>query len=261
MSELVTVQIANHNALCTLNFPHKRNPISPELRGALMAALQSLVSNDDVRSVAITGAGNAFCSGLDLDTLADQLRKSPQEHQLDSQSIADFFSYVAHYPKPTIAAVNGPAVAGGCGLALLCDFTLISADAFLSFSEVKIGFVPALVGIHLERMVGPKVSRDLLLTGRKVMAEEAKALRLVTEVVPSGKLHEKVAELALQLAKNSPVALRRTKELLARAQAVSLSEAIALAVDTNASARSTSDCAEGVHAFLEKRVPKWAQGV
>jgi methylglutaconyl-CoA hydratase len=261
MSELVTVQTLNHSAVCTLNVPHKRNPISPELRASLIAALDSLIHNDQVRSVIITGAGSAFCSGLDLEALSEQLQKTPEEHRADSQSIAEFFSYIVHYPKPTIAAVNGPAVAGGCGLALLCDFTLMSSAAFLSFSEVKIGFVPALVGIYLERMVGPKVSRDLLLTGRKVAAEEALALRLVTAVVEGVHLHEKATELALHLAKNSPVALRRTKALLTRAQALPLAESIALAVEINASARRTSECAEGVHAFLEKRVPKWSQGV
>ncbi len=261
MSEIVTVQTQTHSALCTLNLPNKRNPISAEMRASLIAALDGLSHNETVRSVIITGAGSAFCSGLDLDGLAEQQRKSPAEHRADSQSIADFFSYIANYPKPTIAAVNGPAVAGGCGLALLCDFTLMRAEAFFSFSEVKIGFVPALVGVYLERMVGPKVSRDLLLTGRKILANEAKALGLISEVVESGKLHERANELAGQLAQNSPIALCQTKELLTRSQALNLRESLALAVDVNANARVTSDCVEGVNSFLEKRAPKWAPGV
>src|SRR5262249_12404123 len=119
MPELVSVQEFDCYALCTLNLPEKRNPISPEMRAALANALEHLRGKTPVRAVAITGgggAGAAFCSGLDLENLAAQLQKTPAEHQKDSQSIADFFSYILHYPKPTIAAVNGPAVAGGCGL-------------------------------------------------------------------------------------------------------------------------------------------------
>lgn len=261
MSDLVTVQAMNHSALCTLNLPSKRNPISAEMRASLIAELDALSRNETIRSVIITGAGSAFCSGLDLDGLAEQAHKTPAEHRDDSQSIANFFEYIAHYPKPTIAAVNGPAVAGGCGLALLCDFTIMRAEAYFSFSEVKIGFVPALVGVYLERMVGPKVSRDLLLTGRKISANEAKALGLITEVVDSGKLHERANEISALLAQNSPVAIRQTKELLTRSQALTLPQSIALAVDVNATARTTSECVEGVNSFLEKRSPKWAQGV
>jgi methylglutaconyl-CoA hydratase len=258
MSELVIVQKLKHHALCTLNAAHKRNPISAEMRASLTAALDALAGDAQARSVIITGAGSAFCSGLDLEALAAQQAKSPAEQLADSESIAAFFSYLAHYPKPTIAAVNGPAVAGGCGLALLCDFTLMSSEAYFSFSEVKIGFVPALVGVYLERMVGPKTASDLLLTGRKVAAEEAQALRMATVVPPEG-LQEAALQVAATLAKNSPEALRQTKALLIRAQALSLADALALAIDINAQARMTSDCREGVDAFLQKRAPLWAE--
>ena len=156
MSEIVTVERLNRYALCTLNLPQKRNPISPAMRVALVQTLEALKHDDEMRSVVITGAGGAFCSGLDLEELSLELSKPAELHRTDSQSIADFFDYIVHYAKPTIAAVNGPAVAGGCGLALLCDITVMSDAAFLSFSEVKIGFVPALVGVYLERIIGQK---------------------------------------------------------------------------------------------------------
>ena len=260
MSDLVIVQKLKHYATCTLNDPHKRNPLSVEMRTQLTVALDALALDDGVRSVIITGAGSAFCSGLDLEALAAQRTKPAAEHLADSRSIAAFFSYLAHYPKPTIAAVNGPAVAGGCGVALLCDFTLMCNDAFLSFSEVKIGFVPALVGVYLERLIGPKLARDLLLTGRKLSAQEAQALRIAT-IAPAEELQNAAVQLATTLAKNSPQALRQTKELLARATALDLSDALALATDINARARMTSDCREGVDAFLQKRAPFWADGI
>ena len=261
MSDIVTVQEFDHYALCTLNLPQKRNPISSEMRTALIAALESLSAKPKIRCVAITGAGAAFCSGLDLESLAAQIAKTPDEHRADSQSIADFFSYIVRYPKPTIAVVNGPAVAGGCGLALLCDITLMNAETHLSFSEVKIGFVPALVGVYLERMVGPKVSRELLFSARKLPAMEALEKGLVTAIVPPAELADRTAKMAHELAQNSPQAIARTKALLTRAWSASLAEAIAMAVDVNAEARSSSDCREGVNAFLQKRVPFWDQTV
>ena len=233
MSELVTVQVSDHYALCTLNLPEKRNPISPEMRSALIAVLEKLRTNTNVRSVAITGAGASFCSGLDLESLAAQLDKTPQEHRADSQSIADFFSYIVHYPKPTIAAVNGfPAVAGGCGLALLCDMTIMSADAYFSFSEVKIGFVPALVGVYLERMVGPKVSRELLFTARRIPAAEALEKRLVTAVVPAAELPGHTTKMAQSTGRKQPHGDRTDQgPLLSRSMGASLADSLSIAID------------------------------
>lgn len=257
MSKSVAVQLLEKSALCTLNRPEKRNPISASMRTDLRSALESLRLTESVRCVIITGAGNAFCSGLDLEGLAEQTRLTPAEHTADSQSIADFFEYVRTYPKPTIAAVNGPAVAGGCCLALLCDFTLASADAFFSFSEVKIGFVPALAGVYLERMAGAKVARDLLMTGRRVPADEAQRLGLITVVVPSTELLARAMKLADTLAQNGPTAVKLTKDLLSRAAGRNLYDALQLAVEVNAMARDTSECKEGVDAFLLKRPAPW----
>src|SRR3954464_3993062 len=117
MTNLVTIVESGSRALCTLNLPEKRNPISKEMREALVEALEALRLNPSVRVVLITGAGSAFCSGLDLASLAEQAQRSASEHQQDSQSISEFLRYIASYPKPTVAVVNGPAVAGGCGLA------------------------------------------------------------------------------------------------------------------------------------------------
>jgi len=261
MAELVAVQRTSHTAICTLNLAHKRNPISPEMRQALTSALDTLAQEAAIRTVIITGAGSAFCSGLDLEGLAAQSALSQDEQRADSESVAKFFNTIAHYSKPTIAAVNGPAVAGGCGLALLCDITVMSADAFLCFSEVKIGFVPALVGVYLERLVGNKISRELLLTARKVSAEEALAKGLVNAVVPAAELQDRANRIANDLAMNSPTALSATKLLLSRAAELDLPEALNLAIDINARARATSECKEGVEAFLQKRPPSWTQSV
>lgn len=257
MAQYVTTVESGFTARITLNLPEKRNPISAAMRSALIEALDALKSKSSVRAVIITGAGNAFCSGLDLESLAAQSALSPSEHLADSQSIADFMAYIASYPKPTIAAVNGPAMAGGAGLALLCDVTLVSTQAYFSFSEVKIGFVPAIVGVYLQRAIGPKAAHDLLLTGRKVSADESVALKLANRAVPPEDLLRQAAEIADLIAQNSPSAVGATKHLLFHSGNSKIEESINLAVKINAEARSTADCKEGVRAFLEKRPPQW----
>lgn len=257
MAQIVTTVESGKAACCTLNLPEKRNPISAEMRCALVEALEVLREKDSVRAVIITGEGNAFCSGLDLEALAGQSQRSAAEHHADSQSIADFMRYIASYPKPTIAAVNGPAVAGGFGLALVCDITLAASSAYFCFSEVKIGFVPAIVGMYLRRIAGPKIARDLLLTARKVPADEALRLGLINRVVALEDLLREAGEIADLIAKNSPEAVTATKSLLFRSENISIEESLRLAVEINARARTTEDCKEGVKAFLEKRLPHW----
>jgi methylglutaconyl-CoA hydratase len=257
MSDLVIVQQFAHHALCTLNQPDKRNPISPAMRAALRTALEQLNQAATVRSVIITGAGKAFCSGLDLDDLARQARQWESAHLADSQAIADFFRYLLEYPKPLIAAVNGPTVAGGCGLAMMCDVTLACEEAFFCFSEVKIGFVPAIVSVYLERVAGFKRAREMLLTARRIPAAEALQAGLVNEVVESGQLLPRATALAECFSKNAPQAMASAKSLLLQSITQPFDKTLALAVEVNAKARKSPECAEGVQAFLQKRPPNW----
>ena len=167
------------------------------------------------------------------------------------------FRTLYQYPKVTIAAVNGPAIAGGCGLATLCDFTIASAEAKFGYTEVRIGFVPAIVSTFLLRQVGEKQARDLLLTGRILAADEAHRLGLVSEVVAPDKLQERTRELAAGLLQNSPASLLATKRLLNSFSSAELDQQISAAVEENARIRTTDDFREGVSSFLEKRDPKW----
>jgi methylglutaconyl-CoA hydratase len=258
MSALVQVDRQTHFAVCTLSQPEKRNALSRAMRHELKNALESLKSEAAIRSVIITGARPAFCSGLDLQSLADQAKMSESEHLSDSLDIHHFFQYIAGYPLPLIAAVNGPAVAGGAGLAALCDITLAADDAFLCFTEVKIGFVPALVGVYLQSMVGTKVARDILLTARKIPAVEARALGLINETIEGSELLNRAQQICDSLKANSPMSLSVTKSLLNKALRMNFETALELAVEVNAQARSSSDCVEGVRAFLDKRAPNWA---
>ena len=174
-------------ATITLNRPEKRNAISTEMIEELLAVLDKAESGA-ARVVIVTGAGKAFCSGMDLDALKVISSQSPEQNLEDSRRVARLFRRLYSFPKPLIAAVNGPAIAGGCGIATLCDFTLAVPEATFGYSEVRIGFIPAIVSVFLIRQIGEKRARDLLLTGRILEAAEAHQIGLVTEVVPAGTL-------------------------------------------------------------------------
>ena len=167
------------------------------------------------------------------------------------------FRALYEFPKVTIAAVNGAAIAGGTGLALLCDFTLVVPEAKFGYTEVRIGFVPAIVSTFLLRQVGEKRARDLLLTGRIFGAEEAARMGLVTEIVESDRLMTRAQELAASLMENSPTSLRATKQLLTDHASAELDAQIEAAVRENAAIRTTTDFREGISSFLEKRKPVW----
>jgi methylglutaconyl-CoA hydratase len=244
-------------ATITLNRPDKRNAISYELIDDLLAALEE-ATRSPALVVVLTGAGKAFCSGMDLENLKALLGRSPEQSLMDSQTMARLFRSIYEFPKPTIAAVNGPAIAGGCGLATLCDFTLSVPDAKFGYTEVRIGFVPAIVSTFLLRQVGEKHARDLLLTGRIISAEEALNIGLINEVVAADKLAARARELAAQLMENSPASLRYTKRLLSDQARRELDLQIEAAVRENAAVRSTADFREGITSFLEKRKPKWS---
>ena len=245
-------------AIVTLNRPEKRNAISYELIDDILRALQE-VGKSPAQIFIMTGAGKAFCSGMDLDNLRSITGRTAEENRTDSETMARLFRALYEFPKVTIAAVNGPAVAGGCGLATLCDFTLASSEAKFGYTEVRIGFVPAIVSTFLLRQVGEKHARDLLLTGRIIGAEEAFRIGLANEVVAPDKLLERTRELAASLLQNSPASLLATKRLLRRYSSAELDQQIAIAVDENAHIRTTSDFREGVSSFLEKRNPRWTQ--
>ena len=244
-------------ATITLNRADKRNAISYELIDDLIAALKQ-AANSTAQVVILTGAGKAFCSGMDLDNLKQLTGRTHEQNIQDSETMASLFRTLYDFPKPTIAAVNGPAIAGGTGLATLCDFTLAVPEAKFGYTEVRIGFMPAIVSSILVWQVGHKAARDLLISGRLFDALEAQRLGLVNEVVAPEKLMDRARELAAQLLENSPAAMRATKKLLNGFIAADLDQQIAEGIEENARQRTTADFREGVSAFLEKRKPSWS---
>ncbi len=254
-----TVEVAFDSgvATITLNRPDKRNAISFQLIDDLLRALHDVDQSDAIVLI-LTGAGHAFCSGMDLGNLKALLGRSPEQNLQDSQTMVRLFCALYEFPKVTIAAVNGPAIAGGTGLALLCDFTLAVPEAKFGYTEVRIGFVPAIVSAFLLRQTGEKCARDLLLTGRIFDAQAGARMGLVNEVVPAEHLMARARELAAQLMQNSPSSLRATKKLLSDHARAEIDAQIARSVRENAAIRTTADFREGISSFLEKRKPVWS---
>jgi methylglutaconyl-CoA hydratase len=243
-------------ALITLNRPEKRNAISPQMIDDLLAALDAIEASP-ARVAILTGAGKAFCAGMDLEVLRTISSQTPEQNLQDSRRMAQLFRRLWSFPQPLIAAVNGPALAGGCAVATLADFTVAVPEATFGYTEVRIGFVPAIVSVFLRRRVGDAVARDLMLTARIFPAEEARRLGLVNEVIAPASLLPRARELAATLLAHSPSGLLATKKLMVECQEPAIDRELSLAIQANAAVRSTADFREGVASFLEKRPPKW----
>src|SRR5271166_1940383 len=256
MYETLTLEFTGQLATLTLNRPDKRNAINSKMVSEIQSALDE-IENGRTRVAIVTGAGKSFCAGMDLEMLSDIANQSSAENMDDSRRMGKMFRRIWGFSKPLIAAVNGAALAGGCGIATLCDFTLSVPEAKFGYTEVKIGFLPAIVSVFLTRQIGDKQSRDLLLTGRLLGAAEAKEFGLVNEIVPAEKLMDRVNELAEVLIAASPASVTRAKHLLTSGAAASLDHDLERAILENARIRCTPDFKEGLASFLEKRKPNW----
>lgn len=258
MSDLVETSTDGPVRTIGLNRPEKRNALNADLVEALKTALATAETEDEIRVVVLTGAGSTFSAGADLSALREMRDAGPMENQKDSRHLATLFRQVYQHSKPVIAKGNGHAIGGGCGLATVCDFSYVTEGAKLGFTEVRIGFVPAIVMVFLRRKLGETQARDLLLRGRLVSAEEAVEMGLVTRAVPKDRLDEAVGELAAELAREtSGSAVALTKQMLAQVPGMGLDEAIDYAVQMNAFARETDDCRAGIDAFLNDEDPPW----
>lgn len=254
----LTFQSDDHVATVALTVPERRNAISAQMITDLLGALEQ-AETAHARVVIITGSGKAFCAGMDLDELQHLARQTQQKNLEDARRVTKLLYRLYSFPRPVIAAVNGPAIAGGCGIATLADFTLAVPEAKFGYTEVKLGFLPALVSVFLRRRIGDRALRDLLLTGRIIDTAEAYRIGLVTEIVPAESLMARARQIADLLLAASPTAVAQTKKLLLNFDRAAVRAELELAIEANADIRSTPDFREGVSAFLEKRTPKWGE--
>lgn len=244
----------------TLNRPDKRNALNADLVGALKDTLADAAEDDDLRVIVLTGAGSTFSAGADLAALKALRDATPMENKADSKHLAELFAAIYQHPKPIIAKINGHAIAGGSGLAAVCDFSVAATSAKLGFTEVRIGFVPAIVMVFVLRKLGEAQARDLFLRGRLIEASTAADIGLISRAVDAKALDDAVAELADELAyETSGSAVALTKKMMAQVPGMGLDEALDYAANMNAFARGTDDCQAGIDAFLNKTEPPWTQ--
>jgi len=242
----------------TLNRPERRNALNQSLVLELTRVIGSLEQDEFVRVILVTGAGKAFSAGADLDALAKLADASDKQNLEDSLALARLFETIRSSSKVVIAWVNGHAIAGGSGLATACDLSFAAASAKFGFTEVRIGFVPALVSVLLKSRLSETGIRDLLLTGRLLSAKEAQELGLITRFVSDEELEGVVMDVATSIARNTSAdAVSRTKELLRAIDSSSFEDAMQVAARANAAARRSADCVAGVQAFLEKKEAPW----
>ncbi len=246
----------------TLNDPDRANPLSSKLVIALTDALRSAADSPEVRAVVLTGAGRHFSAGADLGALHQVATGSdPDGLRRDSESLRELFEVLLGHPKLTIAAVHGAAIGGGCGLATACDFVVAEPRSRFAYTEVTIGYVPALVLTFLTRRVPGHVARRLLLDPERIDGERAVSLGLADELVEEGKTLDRARELGRRIAgKCSPAAIAATKDLLNATAGMGWREALAHAARVNASHRLHPECVRGVKTFLErKETPDWSE--
>ncbi len=255
---LVEYSVAKRVGYITLNRPDKRNALSHDLINELKSTFIKAENDPDVKVVVLNANGESFCAGADLAYLQQLQNFSYDENLADSNHLKELFLKIYSLKKVVIAQVQGHALAGGCGLANVCDFTFAVPEAKFGYTEVKIGFIPALVAVFLVRKIGEQKARHLLLTGEIIKAEEALKLGLVTKVVSREELNTAVFDFAQHLIRsNSAQSMELTKQLISAVQGLSLEDALNLAASMNAKARATDDCKRGIAAFLNKQELRW----
>ncbi|MBX2896783.1 MAG: enoyl-CoA hydratase/isomerase family protein [Cyclobacteriaceae bacterium] len=254
----VLYTVTNQIAYITLNRGEKRNALSPELVTELKYAFTAAEQDNHVKVIVLKANGESFCAGADLGYLQQLQHFSFEENLADSHHLKELFLKIYTLKKVVIAQVQGHALAGGCGLATICDFTFSAPEAKFGYTEVRIGFIPALVSVFLIRKIGEQKARHLLLTGEIIKAEAALAYGMITEVVLASELENRVNQFAETLIKqNSTQSMQLTKHLLHEVQNVALNEALNVAAHQNAKARATDDCKKGIASFLNKQEIKW----
>ncbi len=237
--------------IISMNRPTKRNALSAEMVDDLTQSFEAFAVNDSVRVIVLRGEGPAFCSGADLDSLQRIADASAMENLADSKRLMHMFQTVVACPKPVIARVQGPAIAGGCGLASVCDIVVAGrTQALFGYTEVRIGFIPAIVLVYLLQKVGDARARRLVLSGATISADEAFRIGLISDVVEDDNLDTYVMALASTVANNSGTAMALTKQMLGALHGMSSDAALTYAASMNALARQTEDCKSGISRFL-----------
>jgi methylglutaconyl-CoA hydratase len=256
--EFVQYHTRDRIGYITLNRPAKRNALNYEMVAELKQAFEAAEKDDRSKVVVLRAEGKVFCAGADLEYLQRLQSFDYHDNLADSNHLMQLFHQIYTLKKVVIGQVHGHALAGGCGLAGVCDFSFTVPEAKFGFTEVRIGFVPAIVMVYLIRKIGEANARRLLLSGEMVSAAEAASLGLVNWVVEPGRLEAEIAAFAEMLCcENSGQSMDLIKQMIGRVQEMPLVEGLRYAAEMNAHARETEDCKRGIASFLAKEKITW----
>jgi methylglutaconyl-CoA hydratase len=256
--EMVKYQTRERIAYIILSRPEKRNALNAEIVSLLKAAFRKAEDDTAVKVVVLSAEGDVFCAGADLEYLQQLQKNSLEENKKDSDQLAELFKIIYTLKKAVIAQINGHAIAGGCGLAAVCDISFAIPEAHFAYTEVKIGFIPAIVMVFLIRKIGEGKAREMLLSGNLINAHIAKEYGLINFITDKDKLAEEVYQYASKLChENSAQSMELVKSMMLAIQGKNINEALEFAAEMNAEARGTEDCKKGISAFLNKEKIKW----
>lgn len=248
---MIKSEIISNTAIITLNRPEKRNAIHPFMVEQIKSKLNEYAGNNVVRSLIITGEGNTFCAGADLEYLQKVSNNSSIENYEDSKSLAEMFLMIYEFPKSTIAAVKGNAIAGGCGLASVCDFIVAHPEnSKFGYSEAKIGFIPAIVSIFLIKKIGEGLAKQLLLEGNVISGKRAYEIGFVNYLAEN--VLDEALNISTRLNKNSSESIRQTKQMINQVSSLQVRDAIGHCININVISRATDDFKSGINSFLNK---------
>lgn len=255
---LVEYNVRERVGTIVLNRPEKRNALSHEFVTELKKAFSRAAEDEQVKVIVLKARGEAFCAGADLEYIQQLQHFSYDENLKDSLHLKELFLQIYTHPKVIIAQVQGHALAGGCGLATVCDFIFAVPEARFGYTEVKIGFIPAIVMVFLIRKIGEARAKELLLSGELLTAEQALQVNLITKIVAADQLESEVFTFTKRLIEsNSTESMKLTKQMIAQVQSKPLEEALHYAAEVNATARASADCKRGIEAFLLKKKIQW----
>jgi methylglutaconyl-CoA hydratase len=256
--ENIIYEVRDRIGYITLNRPEKRNALGFELVNELKDAFREAANDDAVKVVVLKANGPAFCAGADLAYLQKLQNNTFEENLEDSNNLRELFQMIYTLPKVVIAQIQGHAIAGGCGLATVCDFSYTVPEAKFGYTEVRIGFIPAIVKVFLLRKIGEGRAKELLLSGELISAETAVNYNLINKIVPAAELDGYVTDFAkVLIEKNSGYSMGLTKKMISHVQALDIEEGLAYAANMNATARASEDCKKGIASFLNKEPLSW----
>jgi methylglutaconyl-CoA hydratase len=255
---LANYLVKDRVAYITINRPEKRNALNAALVADLSSLFDKAEHDNQVKIIILNALGDVFSAGADLDYLKQLQANSFEANLKDSNQLKNLFHKIYTHPKIVIAQVEGHAIAGGCGLATVCDFVFSTPESKFGYTEVKIGFIPAIVSIFCIRKIGESQTKQLLFTGDLITAARAKEINLINFITEKDKIEKEVLDFASKLCVSaSTQSLALTKQLITNVQHLPLTEALDYAAEMNAHARSTEDCKKGIDAFLNKNQIKW----